>query len=440
MNPNHSPTSQWAAQATLAYIALMGFALPWQLPLFGARPQMAEIIFLGWAPLAWLAWRGRLSPARRWWLPLGLYAGANLLSAVHSGAAAALLEALGRIYLVLAGLLLAAAAREAPRALSWRQVERVWIGAASALAALSLAGYLASWAGLPNLTVREYADYPYFSPMFRLAGLTPGPNMLLLTLCPALLLAWYRYSRGQGPFPPLALLLVAALLTFSKELVLVFAALLVLAPRPRWARNSFLPWLAMGAAALVMLLATHVLALRVDPRKEMAPSRQHFSSDRVLAVWGPYALVGTSYLSVKQANWYIGREHWLLGVGPGQSNRYLSAARKAGIYPDHMPDYDPHSALFGAFSETGLPGLAALLYLCGFTVWRIRRTRLWRNDGFFLCLSYFLLIVLLDMVCKDVMNFRPLWAALGMVIGADVEGNADSRTNNNHSEVSKRQC
>lgn len=131
--------------------------------------------------------------------------------------------------------------------------------------------------------------------------------------------------------------------------------------------------------------------------------------------WGSIQLVESTYLALKRASWVIGSQHLPLGVGPGCFNGALEELKEKGLYPAHLPNYDPHFTWGGAWAETGLLGFLALVYLS----WAGRAQWLKAADPtapVHQVLSIFLLLLLICSMSMDVMNFRQLWlaAALGL--------------------------
>jgi O-antigen ligase len=144
----------------------------------------------------------------------------------------------------------------------------------------------------------------------------------------------------------------------------------------------------------------------------------------VLATLGNIQVVETSYLALKRANWALGVANPILGVGPGNSNVYLSHMKAAGIYPPGLPNYDPHSTWVGAFSETGLVGLITLTGMVGFWVLVVWKRRLLSSgDAVLRSTAVYLLILLIESVLVDAMNFRQLWLAVALVQGTDMKRN-----------------
>ncbi|MEZ4988742.1 MAG: hypothetical protein R2795_27585, partial [Saprospiraceae bacterium] len=85
------------------------------------------------------------------------------------------------------------------------------------LAVIALVGYAAALLGYPNEAIRTYHSYPYLGTVYRTAGLTGGPGMLVSVLLLPSLYAWVNWRRGTQSFVPLAILLAAIFLSFSKQ-------------------------------------------------------------------------------------------------------------------------------------------------------------------------------------------------------------------------------
>jgi len=128
----------------------------------------------------------------------------------------------------------------------------------------------------------------------------------------------------------------------------------------------------------------------------------------------------TSYLALKRAGLSVGSKHVLLGVGPGEFNKYLPEEKKLGVYPEHLPDYDPHSTWVGAFAETGILGLLGLIVLTisgGLFCMRRSTSAIWASSDLMLPVGVSILLLLIASVSLDIMNFRYLWAPFGLLVG-----------------------
>lgn len=176
-------------------------------------------------------------------------------------------------------------------------------------------------------------------------------------------------------------------------------------------------WL-IGAVALVFWFGTHFLVQERQPVATSSLAGTEYTSGNLVWVGQNYQLLETSYTALKRAGVSVSRKHPIFGVGPGQFGRYLPAEQEAGIYPVHLPHYDPHSTWLGALSETGVVGLLALLLMSALLYQHFSRLPLVATDaGLVLCLQTFLLLLLISSVSKDVANYRFVWVVIGVLLG-----------------------
>lgn len=398
-------------KALFAWFFSAGF-----LTLWSGKVQLPDLVFLALAALSAIHYGKALIPRRIGLLDgaILLYLLANALSAWQSGAASAWLEVAGRAYLAAVFFLIRFLVRRAPAGALRQAMRGLW---AMALV-VSVCG-IAAWAawvlGFPNQLVQVYEGYPYLGTVGRVAGFAPSGALFFSLILPAVLMLAIRSPESRESRPWLLLTLIAAALTFSKSLVLLLAGLLMIAAmRFRWPK--WLGWAVAAGGFAVFQLGAHVVVYR---SADDAILQTHFTTREPLAVTDGLQLLPTAYYALKIAAWEVGARNPWLGVGPGEFNRQLPALKTEGKYPDHLPGYDPHSTWMGAFAETGLAGLFALVLL---TVLYIR-TLLphWpaiRQDAILPALLLFLLITLLESPSMDVMNFRHLWGVMALLSGA----------------------
>lgn len=403
----------------LAYSFLVSFTRVWFLPVFKASVQPAELLFIPLGLLALVHYGKKLIPERTLALPLLAYLLANLVAALASGQRTAVLETTGRGYLLAMFLVVLAQVRAEGPILPGR-IMKIWQKGAAALALLALGGYILALLGWFNESVQVYQNYPYFGTVLRAVGLNGSGGMLVVVLLMPCLWSWYEWRhRGQsGGW--LLLFLLLMVLSLSKEIVLLGLGLLLLEPRvqklARWKKN-----LLIGVTAGFFLLATHWIILPTGPVKSSYLGGTQYSTEKVVLQGSSIQVVESTYWALKRASWVMGWQHLPLGLGPGCFNLALEKLKQQGLYPAHLPNYDPHFTWGGAWAETGLPGFLALLYLglAGRAQWLKAATPAGPE---YQVLSIFLLLLLICSMSMDVMNFRHLWlaAALGLA-GSQVQ-------------------
>ena len=293
-------------------------------------------------------------------------------------------------------------------------------------AIIGIYGWLASFFGLE--TVLAFASdepYPYLGNMGRAVGLTPSPSMLCIFLSiVSLLLAAKLFLDSKNiaaEYFSFAVLILGSLLTFSKTIILLLFCLLILfflnfKNSYNWIKTPVI----IGCTSLVIVfnLVTHILP--IDKSSNSVEKIHQYVGDQVLMEWNNFLFFGTNYLEVKKSAVKSGVHNFPWGVGMGRHNEFMKKLKEAKLYPDHLPVIDPHSTYFGAFSETGILSLIAifiLVYFTGQTIYDlyhsidvIPKYLLWG-------ISISLLLIFLEAINTDVMNFRFLWVLLA-IIGA----------------------
>lgn len=397
------------------YIAATFFIMVLRFPVVGYKVQPAELAFLPLLAVCGFRYGWQLLPGRLGWLEWALlaYIAVNFISAIGAGSFSALMDSLGRAYLVLVFYCFYAfTRREGKRAV--RTVEWAFLIGGALSATAGLTGWVAAMAGYPNFAVRLYEDYPYLGTVYRTAAFTPGMSMLISLLLFPLLLAYARARENKSPVYYGLFLLIAAcaLLNFSKTLLLASLGLFLI-------RYKDLPKTKKAALVALAICTFFFLSEWVLLPSGQAGQRLHskiYSSGEAYGTIGGYTIIGSSYLALQKAALALGLQHPILGVGPGEFPRYLPELKDRGLYPAHIPDFDPHSTWLGAFAELGVVGLLTLSVLVFCFIHEIGDAI--RKDVFLLALSLFLLFTLAESLLLDVLNFRHLWVLLGCGLGA----------------------
>jgi hypothetical protein len=399
----------------LAYLFLSPFTALFILPYFNAKIQPTEILFLVLLPFGLIGYGRRLLPTFRWQVIFAAYLIANLCAGIISLEHDAVLESLGRGYLiVLAAMVAAYVGRHGKDGL--RRAALTWSYGGALLAVISLIGYAMALGGYDNTTVKDFANYPYLGSVKRAAGFTGGPGMLVIVLAFPILWLWTTDAVTKWRKTLWALVSLATFLSLSKEIALIAMGMALLDPRferrfGRWKTPLVL------SVAVVLWIGTHFLVVANAPVHESYLAGTPYTSEHVDFTFGRIQIVETSYSALKRANWIVGSGHPIFGVGPGNFNKYLPALKDQGAYPKRLPDYDPHSTWMGGFSETGLFGVVTLgiMVAAWFSLIK-RRGLITSNDSVLRAAAVYLLILLIESVMIDAMNFRQLWLAVGLVM------------------------
>jgi hypothetical protein len=257
-----------------------------------------------------------------------------------------------------------------------------------------------------------YENYPYFGTVFRASGVCGGPTALVVISLLPLTVCWQKWRSGEGK--PCLLLFFAPilLLTFSKEILLLVLAFFLVDQAVR--RRKIL-WVAgLVAGALMYWFGTHYI---VQPVQEFSGSYlegAEYSSGKIVWRGEHFQLLETSYTAIKKAAWSVMTEHPLVGVGADQFPAYLPGEKAKGVYPEHLPDYIPHSTWFGAMAETGVLGFMFLLSMViGIVSLLITNFK----KGQLLPLVSFFIVFGIGAMSMDLLHLRFVWVPAGILLG-----------------------
>ncbi len=380
-----------------AYVVATLFPRLLSLPYPLHQVQLTEILFL----VAIYCFRKELWSACRdfpvFFSAAALYIGANLLSGIWAASAGSMLEAGARAYLVV----LVAVVVAYIRAFGLEKLAGVWMYSTVVVAVAGLAYYGLIMMGVPDVVnwVQKFAEYPYFGEVLRLRATAATYGMWVMLLLPGLLLAVQASLRRTAAWWPAAIILLAAIPTFSKEILLIIAGILLLSRVPRSWRN-------IGAGALFVLLWTGTHYLLKPSRADL--STDPYTTGKVVLTAEHWQVVESVYVPIKRVAMQVGWDNFWLGVGPGEFTRISASAAPAISLPPDFGSFDPHSAWTGAFAETGILGLLGLIALIASLIHY--RPQQWTVA------AVVLLLFLVASVFKDVMNFRGLWVMVGLYV------------------------
>ncbi len=407
----------WIRWLLVAYMFLLPLRRIYFLPGFGSRFQLTELAFLLLAPL--LAYR--LLQLREWpkasALTLGFAAYLSVL-AVSTFApptdARSLVEWLGRSYLLLLFAGVAAYLHRWPDGVA--RLIRAWSRGSLVMGASAYLGYGLAMAGHLTPLVSVYENYPYFGTLYRATGVAGGATAFVLLSIVPCVASWLRW-RTRGTFPFVLLFLALPLvLTFSKEVLLLVLAVGIADPAVRPRKWMLYPALVLGAG--LYWFTTHYIVQPVQEIAGSAYAQEEFTSGEVVWRGEDFQLLETSYVSLKRAALLVGLRHPWGGVGADGFPLQLPALRAEGRYPAHLPDYIPHSTWFGAFSEGGFPGLAAV-FVMAWSLLRRGRAVAARiaEDDLQWCLVAFFAAVAIGSLNMDLLHLRFFWIAAALLVG-----------------------
>jgi O-antigen ligase len=402
----------------LVFLAAIGLNWP-DLP-FNAR--LTDLAFFALAVAVAMAMRTIRKPRLH---PLDALVGAYLLGSVLATLAspdprAGAVELTRHIYLASIYVVIAAAVRLGYAA-------TIGLGLALSGAVIGIVGLvltvitIVTGVGFP--AAGEVMTLPYVGNVLRLRAFTASEAMFACILAMAVPFTIVRARARANHWGVIAALMIAAaFLTFSHSVAGVLVAALVaarpwLSPR-RWAWRFAMAAVVTGV--LVFNFAATISIRSIGSGGIRDQGNYHYGVDEgrtsAAGVDVEYAVI--SYFRLKQIAWDAFTSHPITGVGLDRFHQLTAAAYADGRLPGHYQQTDPHSTLFGRLAETGLAGTLPLIALW-IGMFIVARELMNRPDHPAVALALFagLCGLLVNTMNADVMNFRFLWVAAGLLRG-----------------------
>lgn len=404
--------------ALLIFLFLAANAVTW--PALPYHAHLADVIFLGLAavmvamPGRWLSWQ------RADLAVIAYLAGSVPAVLISPDRQHSAIELSREMYVALIYVVFAIAARR---------------GLARAIGdGLAIGGTLLSIAGLVFIAAQrfngaawplmgEVMSLPYLGATVRLRALTDSEAMLACVLSASIPFAIARWhsARAARWAAAAAIMLVASLFTFSHAIAGVAVATLI----AWWPSLSNRAIRALAVAAVVLVVIAFNFAATVSVRSliygntSFADRTQyHYGveerSTRLGSTTVTYTVMG--YARLKQVAWRTFVESPVAGIG---LDEFPSATRRAhndGTLPEIYSDVDPHSTLLGRMAECGVIGALTLIVL--WIAWGELALEAMRARTALGCAAAAALAgLLVSSLNADIMNFRFLWAVVGLLRG-----------------------
>lgn len=411
-----------------AYMLSIGFQTLFDWPVVGAKVQLPELFFLclagyigffqrkEWFAFVKSKFRHPLVRA------IACYALAFFATNLVVGQLSCWLEWIGLLYLATVFLTVWWIG-QSPDFFDWITGAFSQMGAAAALTGLIL------WIGSDWFPWGiNIMYYPAIGVVRRATGFTPTPNMLFSILAGSLIVRvlvvhWQAGDRGKAYWLT-GIMAAGAVATCSKQWLLLLVAGFFMASRvlerPFWRKTS-----QIGAfwGLCFFLLFSHISVLKKDvPPAVLERLAYEFQLlvPAPIGAFGSYDIYWNGYALWKKTAVLAGFESFPFGIGAGGHCTFVETLRGRGHYPAKFPCNDPHCTYTGAFGELGGLGFVALLWLGWQLAQMVRRVlRLARQNrqcyGMAFALATFLLYFGLEALVVDVLNFRHLWVAIGVV-------------------------
>jgi hypothetical protein len=401
---------------TLIYIISISFQTILTLPVVDRKIQPPEIIFL--MTIIFLLFNLRkisFSKFRCNKLDIGLviYLGVILITTFFAKNIRPYIELLGLFYLfssyLMIRLFLISINEDFEKTI---KNGIIWMGIIASI--FGIIGIATTYFFNTSILGYIYQDYPYFGDTIRVSGFTATPHMLasILNVSILVLLISIFEKRNFQSFFILLILSLAYIFTFAKIVILLIIGLIFIYLKKEKINPFIKNGLRIAALSLFVfyMFATHFILINKNNPNLSAIRSKAFNTGELIGETQNNYIIPTAYFTLKQSALYLGKEYWLTGVGAGNHGMYFHELKEEGLFPKHIPDYDPHSTYFGSFAEIGIFGLSAILYLT-FVLFKMSNHLLTTKKYYNLkvATSACLLIFFMEAISVDAINFRHLW-------------------------------
>jgi O-antigen ligase len=402
------------------YILTLAFQSLVYLPVLEHRIQISEWVFLILLSLIILQLRSIRPKLNALDLTVIAYLLVNVISPLFTDwTSDSVLEVLGRLYLIMMYFIVKFVIVGSTQDENIKALRSAFLALGFISSLIAITGWIvANLEGDSNVAARLYMDYPYFGDIFRATGFTSSPTMLILLLSyPCLIAAemWKESGWKNGKhLLAFLIILLTAVLTFSKTLILLVAVVINLLVGKQMSLK--LRSLILFFAVLFYIGVTHLLIFPQgsdwNERMKDAP----FTTNEILYENEQVMIVESFYLFSKKCALNIAKSNCWVGIGPGKFYKAVENLNDEDI-PGlaKFGGFDPHSTYFGGLAETGVIGLASIFLLVIVSLkyaWRIVRLNV-RWNGLLIVLMLFVI----QGATTDTMNMRILWVILGIVSG-----------------------
>ena len=294
------------------------------------------------------------------------------------------------------------------------------------LAALGVAAFIVKTLfDVGSTALTPVMTLPYVGETVRITALTATPAMLACVLAmavPFVALHPFVIATRIRTVAAAAILGLAAVLTYSHSVAGVVVSTLIASWKGiRWPRPlrtaavalAVLAVLALNFAASVSIRSIGESQLRDDTVFQYGVDQ---GRAEIAGVAVEYQTM--SYLRIKQVAWDTFRGDPLFGVGLDRFHRATEIAYTQGRLTASYRAIDPHSTFLGRLAEAGVVGgvtLVALWIAIAVTIDRLLARH--GDDWMVIAAAAGLIGTLVNSMNADVMNFRFLWVALGLMRG-----------------------
>lgn len=292
------------------------------------------------------------------------------------------------------------------------------------VAILSIAGWVFStYTAKDCLFALEYVDYPYFGSIYRTTAFFHTPTMLFnylqIPLFYSLTKIQNRSTKRSNLFwnSTFLLLFIAAILTFSKSILLTIGLLFILVTKNRSNLSRKFSFILLTLLILVSSVSSHFLFFGIGQQKNTTLKHTSFTSNHIIVKTKSIEVVESFYFFSKRCGWEVFKRHPLFGIGTGNFQKEISELDKRDFQSlNKLKTFDPHSTYFGILVENGSIGFMLFILLLLLSI-GIYRKALDSNFDMFLLriIGISTLFFLLEGSVTDFHHFRFFWFGVALI-------------------------
>jgi O-antigen ligase len=267
--------------------------------------------------------------------------------------------------------------------------------------------------------------YPYLIHVIQAQGFTPSPNMLASIIMIGMLFQIQKLSMNlinskRKDHLILLILLLGFMLTFSKTIVCLLIGITLIwyfHNKPKLSLTlQTVTKIAVAGLFIAYIFGTHFIIVEKDQDFELL--KGDYIAGPVLIETDNYSIYPSQYWSLKEISLEAISQSFPWGLGPGKFNDYAHELKKNDAYPTHVPFPDPHSTYLGTIAEIGLPGFIAFFGIIFFVIKFSREilSNHTANQNMFTSLPTVFIVIGMEAISTDVMNFRHYWILLILLV------------------------
>jgi O-antigen ligase len=295
----------------------------------------------------------------------------------------------------------------------------------SLLAALTgITGYVLGYLGI-DTALSITRPFPYsIENVIQAKGFTPSPNMLASIIMIGILFLTQQLLNDKKydlfNIFLLAIMLIGFLFTISKTIVCLIIGVVLI-----WYFHSKLKLsytmqmitkIVVAGLLIAYILGTHFIIIKKDQNLELL--KGDYIAGSALIETDNYSMYPSQYWALKEISLEAISQSFPWGLGLGKFNDFAHELKKYDAYPTHVPYPDPHSTYLGTLAEIGLLGLIAFFGIIFFVIKFSRKilNNQSANQYMFACLPSIFIVIGIEAVSTDVMNFRHYWIVLILLV------------------------